>query len=263
MHQKFTEILRLKLYQMAEAISRELNMQKKLNGRVLVADDSASHQLLMLVLMKKIGLETKVVGNGAAAIEAAESENFDIIVLELLMPKVDGINAAKAIRQKGVTAPIIALLSDPYSVDLKECLKVGFNGYIQKPITKTILYDTMKRHLEVAKAKRANQNQFDESMLISTIGKGQDVSSVIDTYFKELPEILDGIDDANGNDDIEMITELVKELKGASNSEGLGLLRKYAEDLEKLFKQTDMDKSHEAADEIYSICLKLIKQQNL
>jgi CheY-like chemotaxis protein/HPt (histidine-containing phosphotransfer) domain-containing protein len=238
-------------------------MQKKLKGRALVADDSASHQLLMLVLMKKIGLEAKVVGNGAAAIEAVDTENFDIIVMELRMPKVDGINAARAIRQKGITVPIIALLTDPYSVDLKECLRVGFNGYLQKPITKKTLYDMMRRHLEGPKARRADENQFDESMLISTIAKGQDVSSVIDNYFEELPEILDGISDTNNNDDIEMIEELVKELKGASNSEGLGLLRKYAEDLEKVLKQTNMDKSHEAADEIYNICLKLIQQQNL
>ena len=240
-------------------------MQKKLKGRALVADDSASHQLLMLVLMKKIGLEAKIVGNGTAAIEAAETENFDIIVMELRMPKVNGINATKAIRQKGITVPIIALLSDPYSVDLKECLKVGFNGYLQKPITKKTLYDVMRKHLDGSNARQANknENQFDESMLISTIAKGQDVSSVIDTYFEELPEILDGLSDANDNDDIEIIKELVKELKGASNSEGLGLLRKYADELEQMLKQTDMDKSHEAADEIYSICLKLIKQQNL
>ncbi len=246
-------------------MSRESNMQKKLKGRALVADDSASHQLLMLVLMKKIGLEAKIVGNGAAAIEAVDAENFDIIVMELRMPKVNGIDAARAIRQKGTTVPIIALLSDPYSVDLKECLKVGFDGYIQKPITKKTLYDMMKKHLDGSQLRQANksENQFDESMLISTIAKGQDVSSVIDTYFEELPEILDDLSEANGNDDIEIIQELVKELKGASNDDGLGLLRKYAEDLEKVLKQTNMDKSHEAIDEVYSICLKLIKQQNL
>ena len=240
-------------------------MQNKLKGRALVADDSASHQLLMLVLMKKIGLEAKIVGTGTAAIEAAETENFDIIVMELRMPKVNGINAAKTMREKGVTVPIIALLSDPYSVDLKKCLKVGFDGYMQKPITKKTLYDIMRMHLEGSRTRQAikNGNQFYESMLIPTIAKGQDVSSVIDTYFEELPEILESLSDVNDDDDIEIIQELVKELKGASNDDGLGLLRKYTQELEQMLKQTEMDKSHEAADEIYSICLKLIKQQNL
>ena len=230
-------------------------MQEKLKGKALVADNSASHQLLMMVLMKKIGLNAKLVGDGVAAIEATESENFDIIIMETRMPKINGIDAAKTMRQKGIKVPIIALLSDPYSINLKECLKAGFDSFLQKPITKKSLCDMIRKHLD--------GKEIDRSMLVSSIAAGQDVSSVIDTYFEEFPEIFDGLNGANDDNDIEIIEELVKELKGASDSDGLGLLRKYADDLEKVMNQTDMDKSHKAADEIYNICLKLIEQQNL
>ena len=122
-------------------------MQKKTTHKVLIADESLSCQLLMRVLMKKANLDARIVGSGSAAVDAAISEKFDLILLNTNLPQISGIAAADAIRKKGITTPIIAILSSERNIDLKKCLKISFNGYLQKPITKKPLYEMMAKFL--------------------------------------------------------------------------------------------------------------------
>lgn len=230
-------------------------MHKKHRHKVLVADENLSCQLLMRVLMKKANLEAKIVGNGAAVIEAVMSEQFDMIIMNTNLPEISGIAVADAIRKKGIKIPIIALLSSGRNADIKKCLKVSFDGYLQKPITKKPLYEMLSRFLTETESNRPNQKQVERNY-----SNDDNAASYIDRFFEDIPEVLDQLDDLNKNVDLEMIAELVHELREPDNSDGLESLQEYADELEKLIDQVNMDGAHEAADEIYSICMRLINQ---
>ena len=166
-------------------------MKKKNTHKVLIADESLSCQLLMRVLMKKANLQAKIVGNGPAAIEAASSEKFDLMLLNTNLPQISGIAAADIIRKKGITTPMIAILSSERSVDIKKCLKVSFNGYLQKPITKIPLYEMMAKFLTATPIPQP----------LTTL----DAATYIDKFFEDIPHVLEEIEDFNRNIDLEMI----------------------------------------------------------
>lgn len=118
----------------------EIDSQVK-NIRVLVVEDIALNQLLMKTLLDDFGFERDIATNGRIAIEKLEKESYDIILMDLQMPEMNGFDATEHIRTvMKSTIPIIALTADVTTVDLAKCKAVGMNDYIAKPVDERILY---------------------------------------------------------------------------------------------------------------------------
>jgi PAS domain S-box-containing protein len=111
------------------------------NIKVLVVEDIALNQLLMKTLLDDFGFERDIAANGKIAIEKMKSKNYDIILMDLQMPEMNGFEATEYIRNTlNSQIPIIALTADVTTVDLAKCKAVGMNDYIAKPIDERVLY---------------------------------------------------------------------------------------------------------------------------
>ncbi len=109
--------------------------------KVLVVEDIALNQLLMKTLLDDFGFERDIAANGKIAIEKLQTETYDIILMDLQMPEMNGFEATEYIRNKmNSTIPIIALTADVTTVDLAKCKAVGMNDYIAKPVDERLLY---------------------------------------------------------------------------------------------------------------------------
>lgn len=109
--------------------------------KVLVVEDMALNQLLMKTLLDDFGFERDIASNGKIAIEKLETQSYDIILMDLQMPEMNGFEATEHIRNKmKLTIPIIALTADVTTVDLAKCRAVGMNDYIAKPVDERLLY---------------------------------------------------------------------------------------------------------------------------
>ena len=109
--------------------------------KVLVVEDIALNQLLMKTLLDDFGFERDIAANGKIAIEKLQSQSYDIILMDLQMPEMNGFEATEYIRNKmNSTIPIIALTADVTTVDLAKCKAVGMNDYIAKPVDERLLY---------------------------------------------------------------------------------------------------------------------------
>ncbi len=109
--------------------------------RVLVVEDMALNQLLMKTLLDDFGFERDIASNGKIAIEKMATEKYDIILMDLQMPEMNGFEATEYIRnQLHLSIPIIALTADVTTVDLAKCRAVGMNDYIAKPVDEKLLY---------------------------------------------------------------------------------------------------------------------------
>ncbi len=118
----------------------ELDKEIK-NLKVLVVEDIALNQLLMKTLLDDFGFECDIAGNGKLAIEKLQSSSYDIILMDLQMPEMNGFEATEYIRNKmNAQIPIIALTADVTTVDLLKCKTVGMNDYIAKPVDERLLY---------------------------------------------------------------------------------------------------------------------------
>ena len=114
------------------------------NIKVLVVEDIALNQLLMKTLLDDFGFECEIASNGKIAVEKLKMKSYDIILMDLQMPEMNGFEATDYIRNVlNSKTPIIALTADVTTVDLAKCKAVGMNDYIAKPVDERILYTKM------------------------------------------------------------------------------------------------------------------------
>jgi PAS domain S-box-containing protein len=112
------------------------------NIKVLVVEDIALNQLLMRTLLDEFGFGCEIASNGKIAIEKLQNDSFDIILMDLQMPEMNGFEATEYIRNTlHSTIPIIALTADVTTADLAKCRSVGMNDYIAKPVDEKVLYN--------------------------------------------------------------------------------------------------------------------------
>ena len=112
------------------------------NIRVLVAEDIPLNQLLMKTLLDDFGFERDIAANGKIAIEKLQEKTYDVILMDLQMPEMNGFEATEYIRNTMYSKiPIIALTADVTTVDLAKCRAVGMNDYIAKPVDERLLYN--------------------------------------------------------------------------------------------------------------------------
>jgi signal transduction histidine kinase/AmiR/NasT family two-component response regulator len=118
--------------------------------RILAADDNAMNRLVLKTLLAQAGIDVHVVENGVDAVEAARAVRFDVILLDLHMPGLDGVTAARTIRVLGGPnkhAPILALTADTLPTQIEACFKAGMNGHVAKPIQVEALFGALTEAL--------------------------------------------------------------------------------------------------------------------
>lgn len=120
----------------------------RLKGRVLYAEDNEINRRLVAQLVGKTGASLSLVTNGAEALEIATREQFDLILMDIQMPVMDGRDATSAIRRAGITTPIIALTANVMADDIAEYAEAGCNETHAKPVEKRSFYSMLSRYLE-------------------------------------------------------------------------------------------------------------------
>jgi len=129
------------------------------NIKILVVEDMALNQLLMKTLLDEFGFERDIAANGKIAIEKLQTRSYDIILMDLQMPEMNGFEATEYIRNKlNSKIPIIALTADVTTVDLAKCKAVGMNDYIAKPVDERLLYSKI-----VGLVKKPDPVQYNEN----------------------------------------------------------------------------------------------------
>jgi two-component system, sensor histidine kinase and response regulator len=128
------------------SLRREL-MPASTGLHILVAEDNVINQKYAIGVLEKEGFTSVVVGNGKAAIAALESQSFDLVLMDVQMPEMDGFEATSAIRARekfsGGRTPIIAVTAHAMSGDRDKCLAAGMDAYISKPIRSAELIDAI------------------------------------------------------------------------------------------------------------------------
>ena len=136
-----------------ELLDAEIN-----NIKVLIVEDIPLNQLLMKTLLDDFGFERDIAENGQIAIEKIKEKDYEIILMDLQMPVMNGFEATEYIRKTmNLSIPIIALTADVTTVDLAKCKAVGMNDYIAKPVDERLLYNKIvnilkkPKHIKIGK----------------------------------------------------------------------------------------------------------------
>lgn len=121
----------------------------RLSGRILCAEDNDVNRGLVSLLVGRTGAELVHVNNGAEALEVAVREPFDLILMDIQMPVMNGRDATVALREAGVNTPVVALTANVMAEDIADYQRAGCNEHLPKPIDKQRFYEVLSRYLEV------------------------------------------------------------------------------------------------------------------
>lgn len=115
----------------------------ELAGNVLIVEDNLVNARVLNALVKKLGLETAIAENGQIALDMTRQQSFDIVLMDLQMPVMDGFSSAEAMRNEGVHCPIVAVTANSDYEARMRCMAVGMNDLIAKPLNKDILREKL------------------------------------------------------------------------------------------------------------------------
>ena len=170
--------------------------------KILIVEDMELNQLLMKTILDDFGFECEIAANGKIAIEKIEKSTYDIILMDIQMPEMDGFEATEYIRKTlKLTLPIIALTADVTTVDLSKCKAVGMNDYVSKPVDERLLYSKLINFIKkpiailenenVAKNELQNIKYVDLSYLIRlTQSNPKLMAEMITVYIEQTPQLV-------------------------------------------------------------------------
>jgi signal transduction histidine kinase/CheY-like chemotaxis protein/HPt (histidine-containing phosphotransfer) domain-containing protein len=204
--------------------------------RVLLAEDNAVNQKLAVSLLVKQGHEVVVAGDGRAAAEALEREAFDLVLMDLEMPHMDGLEATARIRAReagiGRHTPIIAMTAHAMKGDRERCLAGGMDGYLAKPIRAGQLLQVLNEFHVPARRAETTPSQpkirtaaamppgdadiMDKAAILARVGHdGQLLHDLVTVFLNECPRLLADVRAAVEQGDAAKLTTAAHALKGA------------------------------------------------
>lgn len=133
------------------------------DAKVLIAEDNIINQQIAKELLEDMGIMVEIASNGLEAVKKVESETFDLILMDIQLPELDGLEATRQIRARGNTIPIIALTAHAMQEDIKKSLAAGMNAHMTKPIDIYILKKNLDKSIgknkkEIIESKTLLQN---------------------------------------------------------------------------------------------------------
>ena len=231
------------------AAEKEVFVQpEKIAGRVLLVDDGETNRRFVSVVLKQTGVEIVEAVNGQEAVELATSQEFDLVLMDMQMPIMDGYTATRVLREKGITIPIVALTANAIVGDKKKCIEAGCTGYLSKPIKHDLLLQTVAETLgrrceakddisePVEKvAKTPQENADAKPMLVSTLPADfPELDSMVSDFAERLDEKLDEFHAALSGGNFEELAKLAHWLKGTGGTIGFPIITEKAVVLEQL-----------------------------
>lgn len=225
--------------------------------RVLLAEDGPDNQRLIEALLTNAGAEVEIVPNGALAVQRALAEPFDLILMDMQMPEMDGYQATRRLRSKGYDRPIIALTADALADDRDKCLKAGCTVYLAKPIDHDRLLDTVATCSGVD-SMRMSENAAPPPPLAqqgaSQFADDPSMTDILDTFVHGLAGQVDGLRQALASGVLDEVRALAHQLKGSGGSYGYPTITDISKRLENAAKMSDMEGAQLALAELDTFC---------
>jgi len=215
--------------------------------RVLLAEDSPVNQRLALMLLRKQGHDVTVAGNGLEALAALERGPFDVVLMDVQMPELDGLEAAARIRRgeegTGRRVPIVAMTAMAMKGDRERCLAAGMDHYLAKPLNAAELYDALAglRPGPAPPAAPGPAARVDrEEVLARVAGDVELLRTLVGLFAESCPEQMEALRQAIARGDAAVVRRQAHTLKGAVANFAVADAVAAAAELERMAADNDL-----------------------
>ena len=241
------------------------------SGNILVAEDVATNQALMKSLLEKMGLKVTIAEDGNEALQKALTGQFDLIFMDMQMPRMDGYQATKALRTQGITTPIVALTANAMIGDGQKCIEAGCDDYLTKPIERRELRriaakylssknEALSNTIESAKSQvdelthvccdrtahaaadaKARGELIDFNQLLATLGSEASIREITPIYLADNEKYFAQLTEAVQSGDAAAVRSNAHAIKGASRNFRAARLMDIAAQMERAGKEGNME----------------------
>ena len=226
--------------------------------RVLLAEDNPVNQKLESRLLEKLGHTVTIVNNGKLAVSKSETVGFDLIVMDVQMPEMDGLEATRVIREReevsGTRLPILALTAHAAAEDCERCLATGMDGYVSKPIRLAALQDAIAqlfgelqdqdgtKHPAETQYAASLPRLIDERKVLAGLGGDRELmAEVLRLFIDDSARLLREMHTAVARKNAEAIRQVGHALKGSIANLSSGTAQELAAEMEQVGKSGDLE----------------------
>ncbi|RYG45322.1 response regulator, partial [bacterium] len=224
----------------------------RIGVRILLVEDNPVNQMVVRDLLIHRGCHVESAGDGAQAVEAALHRPFDLVLMDVQMPRMDGYEATRRLRDAGVRIPIVAMTANALEGDRERCLSAGMDDYLPKPVRPPDLLAAIARWTEsalppltpsIVERTETSDQIFDAGRLAEMFGEGDPMAvRILEEWLKTSPALLDRLAGSDSYD----AKAAAHALKGASRTVGADRLgtacdrfeRSEGDDVEKAVAKT-------------------------
>ncbi len=211
-------------------------------SRVLLVEDDASIARLAKFHLERLNADTDVAVNGVEAVEMAMSQAYDLILMDMEMPIMDGFEATAKLRERGYTGAIAAATALTQAEDTDRCLQAGCDKYLPKPFSREALAKIL--------------SSLRQEPLFSTLHDDTSMASFIREFVSELAVRARQMEEAIRNDNAETVTTIARALKAEGTSYGFEIITEISTEIEdSILHGTSTAEVKEKVDKLAKLCL--------
>jgi len=220
-----------------------------LQGSILLVEDTIEIQELVKAYLEDYGINIDTANNGQQGVEMAFGKNYDLILMDIQMPVMNGKEAIKSLRQKGYTGPVIALTADALTEHTTEYSNMGFNETLAKPIIINDLISNVQNYISSKEKGTTTEQAINSNSEISRViyeenNKDDILHDLKIKYLNQLPAYINEIKHSISSDNIQQAHAVLHQLKGISGSLGFQELTDMASDASDFLDSGELDKAN-------------------
>lgn len=237
---------------------------------ILLAEDNPVNQKLTIRMLEKRGHRVDLAENGRIAVEMYEAQAYDLILMDVMMPEMDGLESTSAIRElenrNGRHIPIVALTANAMKGDRERCLEYGMDDYLSKPIRPADLYEAVEKFMEpdatpsdastsnAAGGADAGQTEvFDRPRMLERLGDDNELlEEILELFVVDAPSQMQNLEEAIATGEAELVTRHAHTLKGQAANIAANKMREASYAVEQAGKSGDIGKATELLPEMRS-----------
>ena len=221
---------------------------------ILLAEDNATNQMVALRILEKFGYRADLAENGHAVLAALAEKHYDLILMDVQMPELDGLQTTRIIRENEKTSgqhiPIIAMTAHAIKGDREDILSVGMDDYVSKPVDAVLLKQAIERQLVRSSvgeiARIANQTPektvFDRSGILDRLeGDAELMDEIVEIFLADVPINIQALKQALDKGSAEEIMHLSHAIKGSAANAGAVAISSLAEKAETLARNSSLE----------------------
>jgi PAS domain S-box-containing protein len=239
-------------------------------ARILVVEDGTSNQKLITIVLQRAGVTVELANNGQIGFDKAVSGQYDVILMDMQMPVMDGFTATRLLREQGCKLPIIALTANAMKGEEEKCRAAGCSGYLSKPIDVDLLLRTLAELVGTLPAETSARTaapprapaSAELPMLQSTLPiEDPDFLEIVQEFADRLQQQMGEMQKAWEHHELSELASLAHWLKGSGGTAGFNAFTSPAAKLEKLAKEKRLDEIAAALADVQDLGRRVVRPE--